>query len=40
MPNFVRALERRGNCFVMLKEVTKAMVDFKKGLELDPENRV
>lgn len=24
----------------MLKEVTKAMADFKKGLELDPENKV
>jgi len=26
--------------YVMLKEVTKAMADFKKGLELDPDNRV
>merc|ERR1712205_205125 len=38
-PTFVRALERRGNCYQMLKEVTKAMADFRKGLELDPQNR-
>lgn len=37
-PKFVRALERRGSCYLMLKEPIKAMKDFESGLKLDPQN--
>jgi len=37
-PAFVRALVRRGQAHRMLKEMTKAMDDFRAAMELDPNN--
>eukprot|EP00294_Goniomonas_avonlea_P015934 CAMPEP_0114557490 /NCGR_PEP_ID=MMETSP0114-20121206/9859_1 /TAXON_ID=31324 /ORGANISM="Goniomonas sp, Strain m" /LENGTH=577 /DNA_ID=CAMNT_0001742783 /DNA_START=13 /DNA_END=1746 /DNA_ORIENTATION=+ len=37
-PTFARAYLRRGNAYVMLREMTRALDDFQHGCELDPSN--
>jgi len=39
-PKFMKAYERKGMCYYMMKKFEEAAETFKKGLEIDPENLV
>jgi stress-induced-phosphoprotein 1 len=39
-PKYVKAWARKGDIEIMLKENHKAMESYRKGLEIDPENKV
>jgi len=35
-PNYIKAFERKGRCHMMMKQNTKAIAAYEKGLKLDP----